>query len=174
MRESIDEASDIEIVSPLQPAEVIANLRARGNEWRDSSVPDDLRKLKVGSLGLSVSDMKFDMCWSGNLSPFYNPVCSGTVEPTADGSRINARFRRNLRTVMPYFLMVGILIIQVAIEPRPIPLLILTIFLILFVGMAMGKSKAGPLREGLIDVLNTAAQPPVANPAVRMMSTNGP
>ena len=164
----------IEIVSPLAPAEVIANLRARGKEWRESSVPDDLKKLKVGPLGVIVSDMKFDMCWSGNVSPFHNPVCSGTVEPTTNGTRITARFRRNLQSVMPYFLMVGLLIVQVAIEPRPIPLLLLAIFLIIFVGMAMGKSKVPPLRAGLIDVLTTAAQPPVANHSVRMMSANGP
>ena len=166
---------EIEIVSPLQPADVIANLSARGKEWRESSVPDDLRKLKVGSLCVSISDTKFDLFWSGNVSPFYNPVCSGTVEPTTNGTRINARFRRDLRTVMPYFLMVGILIIQVAIEPRPIPVIILGIFVILFAGMARGKSKVPPLRAGLIDVLTTAAQPPVAkHHVVRSMSTNGP
>jgi hypothetical protein len=166
---------EIEIVSPLEPAEVIANLRARGKEWRESSVPDDLRKLKVGTLCVSISDLRFDLLWSGNVSPFYNPVCSGTMEPTTDGTRIAARFRRDLRTLMPYFLMVAILIIQVAMEPKPIPLILLGIFLILFVGMAMGKRKVAPLRAGLIDILTTAAQPPVAmNPAGRSMSTNGP
>ena len=174
MRETIKGSDSIEIVSPLEPDEVVANLRARGNEWRESSVPDDLRKLKVGSLCVSISDMTFDLYWSGSVSPFYNPVCSGTLESTRNGTRITARFRRDLRTVMPYFLMVGILILQVAIKPRPIPLILLAIFLMLFAGMAMGKSKVGPLRAGLIDVLTTAAQPPVAIPAVRMMSTNGP
>ena len=166
--------AEIEIVSPLEPAEVVENLRARGKEWRESSIPDDLRKLKVGSLGVSISDVRFDLCWYGSVSPFYNPVCSGTVEPTTKGARITARFRRDLRTVMPYFLMVGLLIIQVAIEPRPIPVIILGIFVILFAGMARGKSKVPRLRAGLVDVLTTAAQPPVANPAVRMMSANGP
>ena len=175
MRERIDKGSDrIEIFSPLDPAEVIANLRARGKEWRDSSVPDDLRKLKVGTLSVSISDMQFDLFWTGNVSPFYNPVCSGTVERTVIGTRINARFRRDLRRVMPYFLMVGILIIQVAIEPRPIPLLLLAVFAIIFAFMAFGKSKVTPLRARLIDVLTTAAQPPVANPTVRTMSANGP
>ena len=168
-------AAEIEIVSPLEPAHVVANLRARGKEWRESAIPDDLRKLKVGSLGVSISDMTFDLCWYGSVSPFYNPVCTGTMEPTSDGTRITARFRRDLRTVMPYFLMVGLLIIQVAIEPRPIPVIILGIFVILFAGMARGKNKVPALRAGLIDVLTTAAHPPVAKHHVgRSMSTNGP
>ena len=166
--------AEIEVISPLEPADVVANLRARGKEWRESSIPDDLRKLKVGSLSVSISDMTFDLCWYGSVSPFYNPVCSGTVEPTTNGTRITARFRRDLRTVMPYFLMVALLIIQVAIEPRPIPVIILGIFVVLFAGMVRGKSKVPRLRAGLIDVLTTAAQPPVAHPSVRMMSANGP
>jgi len=168
-------AKEIEIISPLEPAEVLANLRERGKEWRESSVPEDLRKLKVGPLCITISDLKFDLRWSGNVSPFFNPVCSGTLEPTQNGTRITARFGRDLRTVMPYFLLVGILVVQVvAIEPRPIPVLVLAIFFIIFAFMAVGKSKVGPLRARLIDVITTAAQPPVANPAVRMMSTNGP
>ena len=165
----------IEIISPLEPAEVIANLRARGKEWRESSVPADLRKLKVGTLCVSISDTKFDLFWAGNVSPFHNPVCSGTMEPTTNGTRITARFRRDLRSVMPYSLMVAILIIQVAIKPHPIPLILLGIFLILLASMATGKSTVRPLRAALIDVLAIAAQPPVAiQPAARSMSTNGP
>jgi len=168
-------ANGIEINSPLEPSEVLANLRERGREWRDSSVPEDLKKLRVGLLCITISDLKFDLRWSGNVSPFYNPVCSGTLEPTQNGTRITARFGRDLRTVMPYFLLVGILVVQVAIEPRPIPVLILAIFLIIFAFLAVGKSKVGPLRTRLIDVINTAAQPPVANhPIFRPISGNGP
>lgn len=167
-------AKEIAIISPLDPAEVLANLRQRGKEWRESSVPEDLRKLKVGPLCITISDLKFDLRWSGNVSPFHNPVCSGTLEPTQNGTRITAKFGRDLRTVMPYFLMVGILVVQVAIEPRPIPVILLAFFLIIFAFLAIGKSKVGALRTRLIDVITTAAQPPVANPAVRLMSTNGP
>ena len=168
--------NQIEIVSPLEPAEVLANLRARGKEWRESSVPEDLRKLNVGPLGVTISGSRFKLSWSGNVSPLHNPVCFGTLEPIANGTRITARFGQDIRPLLPMFLMIAISSIDVAFNPRPIPMILLGVFLILLLSMFVRNRNVEPLRARLIDVIAAAAQPPVARelPAFGRMSTNGP
>jgi hypothetical protein len=167
---------EIEIISPLEPAEVVANLRARGKEWRESAVPKDLRKFKVRSLYVRISDLKFDLGWSGNVSPIHNPICFGTLEPIANGTRITARFGRELRPLLPMFLFIAISSIDVAINPRPGPSILLGVFVILLLSMLVRRKNVERLRDRLIDVIAAAAQPPVAreSPVFGRMSTNGP
>lgn len=167
--------NQIEIVSSLSPSEVLANLRARGKEWRESSVPEDLRKLRVGPLAVRISDSKFDLRWTGSVSPLYNPVCFGTLERMPDGTRITASFGRDVKQLIPMFMMMALAGIQVAIEPRPIPSIILGLFLIILISMVMSNRDVGPLRDRLFDTLASAAQPPVAkDPGFRPISANGP
>jgi hypothetical protein len=82
----------IQIDSPFPPPDVLDNLRARGREWRESAVPEDLKKLTVRNLAVATNGSTFQMQWTGNVSPLYNPLCFGTVQPYGNGSRIRAGF----------------------------------------------------------------------------------
>src|SRR6266704_175033 len=48
------------IDSPLPPAVVLDNLRARGRQWRESTVPDDLRKLGIINLEVDTRGAQFE------------------------------------------------------------------------------------------------------------------
>jgi hypothetical protein len=87
------------IESPIPATDVIENLRTRGKQWRASAVPEDLRKFKVETLEVTIDDLEFEMRWFGDVSPFYNPVIYGQVEPTINGSRIRAGFGISRRTI---------------------------------------------------------------------------
>src|SRR5437868_4471029 len=50
--------------SALPPSAVIENLEARGREWRESAIPDDVREF-ASSLAVQVEGSEFKMKWSG-------------------------------------------------------------------------------------------------------------
>ena len=155
------------IDSLLPPAAVLENLRARGRQWRQSAVPEDLRKFKVYSLGVETTGSEFQMYWLGRISPFYNPLCFGTVEQTANGSRISAGFKLTRHE----FIFIG-----AALGGAVLPLLLgrwttfyvgyFVVMLILLAPMVMKNRTAEPMRARLIEVLaNAAGQSTTANDA---------
>jgi len=155
------------IDSLLPPAAVLENLRARGRQWRQSAVPEDLRKFKVYSLGVETTGSEFQMYWLGRISPFYNPLCFGTVEQTANGSRISAGFKLSRRE----FIFIG-----AALGGAVLPLLLgmwttvyvgyFVVMLMLLAPMVMKNRTAEPMRARLIEVLaNAAGQSTTANDA---------
>ena len=78
--------------SALKSNQVFENLRARGNEWRESATPEELRKIGVTGLEVQLEDDTFAMRWSGNVSPIYSPGLKGVIEETPSGSEIAAGF----------------------------------------------------------------------------------
>lgn len=166
----------IEIASPFEPAVVLENLRARGREWRESAVPEDLRQYKVTSLAVDVSGSEFSLRWVGNTSPLHNPVYFGSVETTGQGSRIHARFKRDLKALHPLFFLFPLAIVQVVSHQSAVTWLLLAAWLLILGSMARGSNRKGLLRARLIDVLTTAAQQRGTKgfPFANTMSTNGP
>jgi hypothetical protein len=146
------------IDSSLPPAAVLENLRTRGREWRESAVPEDLRNFKVQTLGVEIKGSEFQMYWLGRISPFYNPLCFGTVEQTANGSRISAGFKLTRHE----FIFMG-----AALGGAALPLLLgmwttfyvgyFVVMLILLAPMVMKNRTAEPMRTRLIEVLTNAA-----------------
>lgn len=78
--------------SALKSEQVLDNLRARGNEWRESATPKELRKLGVTGLDVQLDDDTFAIRWGGNVSPIYSPALKGKIEDTKSGSEIQAGF----------------------------------------------------------------------------------
>ncbi len=152
------------IDSSLPPAAVLDNLRARRHQWRESAVPEDLRKFKVQSLGVEIKGSQFELHWLGQISLFYNPLCFGTVEQTSNGSRINAGFKLYKR---------GFVFIGAALASAVLPLLLdwstfhwlyFVVILGLLAPMVMKNRTSEPMRARLIDVLaNAAGQSAKAN-----------
>jgi hypothetical protein len=155
---------------------VLENLRARGQEWRASSIPEDLRPYRVTSLAVNVSGSEFSLHWIGSTSLLYNPVCSGSVEGTGQGSRIHARFKRRLGVVYAILLMIPLAFLQVEGEHSAFRWLILAAWLFIFGAIATGSTHKRPLRARLIDVLTAATQQrgAMGSPFTSTLSTNGP
>jgi hypothetical protein len=167
---------EIEIASPFEPAVVLENLRARQREWRQSSVPEALKPYKVGSLAVDVSGSEFSLRWVGSTSPFYNPVCFGTVEAAGQGSRIKAGFKLDLKAIFSVSFLVPMAILQLVGDGSLVSWIILAAALLLLVPLARGSSHKAPLRAHLIEVLTTAARQKAvtSSPFSSTMSTNGP
>ena len=164
----------ITIDSELQPADVIANLGSRG--WRESQIPEDLKKFKVTSLAVERKGLEFEMYWNGAISPFYNPVCFGIVQPYGNGSRIRAGFKLNSKM----FRFFAVVAFSALIFPLPNPSLwelALSGLMLSTIAYPLLKNRTRePMRTRLIDVLTEAANAPkrIADPFSAVMSTNGP
>ena len=167
---------EIEIASTFEPAVVLENLRARGREWRASAVPEDLRPYNVTNLTADVSGSEFALRWVGTNSPFYSPVCFGVVERTAQGSRIKARFKRDMKAIQPILFLFSLAILQFASDRSVVSGILLVAWVLILASMARGRNHKGPLLARLIDVLTIAAQqkPADGSPFSSTMSTNGP
>jgi len=158
----------ISIDSPLPPTAVLENLRTRGRQWRASSVPDDLRnKFKVGGLGVEIKGSEFRMYWHGQISPFYNPLCFGTVEQTTNGSRITAGFklsRRELISIGAYA--TSALLPFLMGHPSAFTWLLAAVMFVCLAAWTMKNRASEPMRARLIEVLaNAAGQSTNANGA---------
>lgn len=166
----------IKIDSALPPGDVIENLRLRGKEWRESAVPADLRKFKVMSLGVTVEDSRFEMAWLGDISPFYNPVCFGSVEQVGTGSRIKAGFKLNARNLMMMGGYAVMAILPLIGGGSTFSWILSGIMFATLAAMAARNRSAEPMRTRLIEALTSAAQQPARNsaPFSTMMSANGP
>ena len=146
------------IDSPLPPAAVLENLRVRGREWRDSAVPEDLRKFKVQTLGLEITGSEFQMHWLGNISPFYNPLCYGTVEQAGNGSRITAGFKRALRQVLLIVALASMALLPILLGSTSRIQWLLSVLMLACLALAVLKNRTSePMRTRLIEVLTNAA-----------------
>ena len=162
------------IDSAFAPNEVLANLRARASEWRESSIPNDVR-VGVTGLALTVTGNDFTLRWAGEVSPLFNPIGFGTVAPVVDGSRISIRFE--LRPWNALKRIDRIVFIVLALM-----LLAVGRWSTLFAAGAMvtiwlrGRGKTDAFRYHLLRIVTEAAkQMPTANPAfTRPVPTNGP
>ena len=87
--------------SSLSVQDVYNNLRARGRQWRLSSVPAELTR--IGVTGLSVIEQRneFLVQWIRKSSGFNDPLCHVTVARTQDaGSETSLRFTRSRLVVI--------------------------------------------------------------------------
>ena len=157
---SRDRPGAIEIVSPLEPAAVKENLTARAKEWRESAIPVDLRTFKVHSLLVNGRDSYFESHWIGHVSPFYNPVCFGTIEPAGSGSRITVRFKRDENDILPMVAWALSAIFYVITEPSTFSWVNVVVLLIAITYTSLRNRASEPMRTRLIEVLTTAAQQP--------------
>ena len=160
----------------LPPVGVIANLRAREREWRESYVPAELKKVGLTRLGVTVKASSFEMQWLGNISPLYNPVCFGVVQPYGEGSRIRAGFKlsRNSLILLGAYTAMGVINLFGGLNWFRLALSWSMLGTV--AGMAFWKTDAGPARAELINVLQELSSEPNAAPAPfsYVMSTNGP
>jgi hypothetical protein len=166
----------ITIDSTLQPADVIENLRIRGKEWRESAVPEDLRKFKVTGLGVTTKGSEFELYWGGDISPFYNPVCFGSVEAVGTGSRISAGFKLHARTILMMGALAAMAIMPLIGGGSTFSWILAGVMFALLVAGAVKNRSAEPMRARLIETLASAARQPAKNglPFCMAMSTNGP
>ena len=148
----------VTIDSPLLPPAVIENIRARGKDWPESAIPDDLRKFKVRSLAVEIDGSQFEIRWVGNISPLYNPVCFGIVEPYGDGSRIRGGFKLQgrLLSFLYYVATAAIVAFLISQLDRDWQIFTAIIAVLLFIAAINGRRE--PKRAALIEVLTTAAR----------------
>jgi hypothetical protein len=166
----------ITIDSAVPPAEVIENLRIRGKEWRESAVPEDLRKFKVTGLSVTAKGLEFELYWGGDISPLYNPVCFGSVEPVGTGSRINAGFKLHARNILMIGGFASMAIMPLIGGGSTDSWLLAGVMFAILLATVVKNRTAEPMRARLIEMLANAAQQPVKNglPFSTAMSTNGP
>jgi hypothetical protein len=129
----------------------------RGGESRESSVPDDLRKIGVSGLSVSLSGNEFTAQWQGRISPLYNPVCFGAVDPTDAGSRISAWFKLRPRDIVAAFCLVAVPAAAIATGRSPVRLLYFCVIGAILAILLGGRGKPERLRTHLLEVLNEAA-----------------
>ena len=164
------------IDSAFAPNEVLANLRARASEWRESSIPNDVR-VGVTGLALTVSGNDFTLRWAGQVSPLFNPIGFGTIAPVGDGSRISIRFELRPRNVLKridrIFAIALALTLLVMGGGRWSTLFATGVIVTIWLS---GRGKTDAFRYHLLRIVTEAAkQMPTANPAfTRPVPTNGP
>jgi hypothetical protein len=153
------------IESPIPATDVIENLRARGKQWRASAVPDDLKRFKVETLEVTIDDLEFEIRWFGDVSPFYNPVILGEIEPTIKGSRIRAGFGISRRTIflMTLYAIMAILPLLNGGGDRLTWILAAVMAVALSIWALHNRSDE-PMRSRLVEVLATAATSRKAGP----------
>jgi hypothetical protein len=163
------------IDSPLPPAVVLENLRARGHQWRESSVPDDLRKLGIINLKVETKGAQFEMRWGRSLL-VYNPICFGIVQPYGDGSRIRAGFKLSMRAFLLVTVMVATAVLTLFSDRSMMDWARFAYFAIIVTFLVSRNRSAEPMRARLIEVLSETVQAPTTNgsAASPMMSTIGP
>lgn len=167
----------IQIDSPFPPPDVLENLRTRGREWRESAVPEDLKKFTVRNLAVATDGSTFQMQWAGNVSPLYNPLCFGTVQPYGNGSRIRAGFRLNRRALIAIGYLPAMVVVSLVGGDRSTVIWVLVAIAIVIVAFTFGWNRTSePMRARLVEVLATAAQEPAGSHSAfpKAMSTNGP
>ena len=148
------------VESPLAPTAVLDNLRIRGRAWRAAAVPEDLKKFKIHGMSVDIDDTEFTMHWLGNISPFYNPVCFGQIEPLGNGSRIRAGFTISQRTVV-MIVLYAIAAILPVLNVRSALTWSLFGFMMITLSIWVLHNRADePMRTRLIEVLRYAANPP--------------
>jgi hypothetical protein len=152
------------IESPIPATDVIENLRARGKQWRPTAVPADLQRFKVESLVVAITDLDFEICWSGDISPFYNPVIFGEVEPTIHGSRIRAGFGISRRAIYLMTLYAIMAILPLLDGGRLLTWILAALMAITLSIAAFHNRNDEPMRTRLVEVLATAATSRKAGP----------
>lgn len=160
--------------SPLQPADVISNLR--GRSWRESQIPEDLKKFKVSSLVVESKGLGFEMYWNGLISPFYNPLCFGIVQPYGEGSRIRAGFKLNSK-LFRFFGAAAFCALILLLGNPSVWEFALSALMLSTVAYPLLKNRTRePMRTRLIEALTEAAKAPkrIADPFSTVISTNGP
>ena len=148
----------VTIDSPLPPSAVIENIRSRGKDPRESAIRDDLRQLKVTGLAVEIDGSQFEIRWVGNISPLYNPVCFGVVEPYGDGSRIRAGFKLQGRLLSFLYYIAAAAIVAVLISQLDRDWQIFTAIIAVLIFIAAINGRREPKRAALIEVLTTAAR----------------
>jgi len=146
----------VQIDSPHPPAVVLNNLRQRGREWRESAIPDDLRQVKAGNLGVEIDGSGFKLRW-GAANPFYNPVCFGTVQPYGAGSRIRAGFKMDLKALQIFWLFGASALLAALVNGGAFNWAMLAFMVILVITLWARRQTSEPMRTRLIEVLNASA-----------------
>jgi hypothetical protein len=148
----------IQIDSPFPPSDVLENLRARGREWRESAVPQDLKEVKAQTLDVKIEGAQFEIRWVGVWNPFFNPLCFGTVQPYGDGSRIRAGFKLSPRGLRLFGVYASLVIVTVLGPPSTFKWVFSASLAILLIFIALRRRGPEPMRARLIENLAKAAR----------------
>ena len=107
--------------TPLSLHDITANLRARANDWRDSAVPAELRKIGITDLVLEEEGDELSIEWGGRTSPVNNPACFLTVvRIPGGGSEVKARFGRGTLQVFALLLLLSAPLQAIGSEDSPL------------------------------------------------------
>jgi len=149
-------ATEIQIVSPLAPSEVLDRLRARAGRWQESELPARLRDAGFYGVRIVVEGNRFSLQLEGGGRNPYFPRCQGRVLPLAGGSRVTAGIRPSRGTIvgavlsLAFFGFVG----------RPSSSAPFSFFGIVLLGgmYALGYKRSAPWRDGLVEILRAAVE----------------
>jgi hypothetical protein len=172
-----DKLYSLRFESRLKSNQVFDNLRARGREWRESRIPDELKKIGVKGLDVRLNDDEFMMQWTGNVSPVYSPALKGVIEDTRAGSDVKARFG-----IMPVRAGAAVYLIWLPLETALHPhsifrwVLLVVMGLLLLYTVGRGRGRTEVFKKHLLRVMDEALKTaPIENRAfMRPVPTNGP
>src|SRR4051812_29094636 len=83
------------IRTPLSQYDISWNLQKRANDWRESVIPEELRKIGITKLVLEGVGEQLTLEWGGRTNPVNNPALFLTIVRLPDGgSEVTATFGR--------------------------------------------------------------------------------
>jgi hypothetical protein len=144
--------------SPSPPEVVLENLRERGREWRESAMPESLKKAKVVGLKLEITGAEFEMRWLARSNPLYNPLCYGIVQPYGEGSRIRAGFRIDQKAFWMLMLPFASIALGFVINADFWKGAIAGLFVIYTAFLLLTRRTPEPMRSALIEVIEQVAR----------------
>jgi hypothetical protein len=146
------------IDSPSPPEVVLENLRERGREWRESAMPESVKKAKVVGLKLEITGAEFEMRWLARSNPLYNPLCYGIVQPYGQGSRIRAGFRVDQKAFWMLMLPFASIALSFFIHAEFWYGVLAGLFVIYTAFLLLTRRTPEPMRSALIEVIERVAR----------------
>ena len=158
---------DILIRSSQPPVEVLAALKARSREWRESSVPMRLREHGVYGVQIRVDGNRFRMRSEPTSTDRFELECRGTVQAEGSGSVILGKIRQDNPPLWVGQILLGGAVVNWALHPSwksvaagmafTVAWALLAAFMILVV---LNQSRHEAEASEFERILETAAWPP--------------
>ena len=166
---------DFLIRSSHSPEDILAALKTRSREWRESAVPAGLRQHGVYGVQIQIKGSRFRMRSEAKTMDWCELRCQGEVYADRTGSVIRGRTRQSNPAVSMVLLMSLIQAVNLGLNPRwgeagnAVLILALTWALGTFM-MLLGRNQARHQAEALEfeRLLETAAWPPGSSPSARV------
>src|SRR3954464_7964323 len=94
--------------TPLSQYDISWNLQKRANDWRESVIPEELRKIGITKLVLEGVGEQLTLEWGGRTNPVNNPALFLTIVRLPDGgSEVTARFGRGSLRIFAVLLLLS-------------------------------------------------------------------